>query len=203
MSKLLEANNGMLDGLMSVRVYGIREELAPDLEQIKVSLYKQETVDPGLKGAGVHHRAMLVMVVPSPTPLALTMNTGGRPIMLCSSPSQRIDAKISSVSGVVLCIGGFSWPRLNLKVLLLGGLNQCKDECPISVGLNGRIKLFTENCFESLQPVLGRIIAGLLQPVLWRIMLSALLSSMINSLPMRMLLILCTSPRLHEELGEG
>ena len=52
MSKLLEANNATLDGLMSVRVDGVREELALDQEQIKASMYKQETTDPGHKGDG-------------------------------------------------------------------------------------------------------------------------------------------------------
>lgn len=48
----MEANNAMLDGLMSARADGIRGKLALDLEQIKADLFKQDAMDLDPKADG-------------------------------------------------------------------------------------------------------------------------------------------------------
>ncbi|KAE8804189.1 hypothetical protein D1007_19941 [Hordeum vulgare] len=52
MSRMLEANNSTLVGLMSARADTIRDEVMLDLEQIKADMNKLEAVDPGPKQDG-------------------------------------------------------------------------------------------------------------------------------------------------------
>ncbi|KAI4977942.1 hypothetical protein ZWY2020_014496 [Hordeum vulgare] len=52
MSRMLEANNSTLVGLMSARADTIRDEVMLDLEQIKADVNKLEAVDPGPKQDG-------------------------------------------------------------------------------------------------------------------------------------------------------
>ncbi|XP_073360196.1 uncharacterized protein [Aegilops tauschii subsp. strangulata] len=61
MSKMMERNNTMLDGLMSARANGIREELAIDLEQIRSDLYKTKSQehDPKFDAATSSRNAVL------------------------------------------------------------------------------------------------------------------------------------------------
>lgn len=52
MSRMLEANNSTLDGLMSARADAICDKVMLDLKQIKVDVNKLEAVDPGPKQDG-------------------------------------------------------------------------------------------------------------------------------------------------------